>query len=156
MTTATTGPVPDPDLATPLRSADDILRRVAVLVDPGTRQERSVWLLFLTTTGVQLPVVVPIDSVPERPDPPTASSLCWIIAEALRQHVPGGSAIVVLTRPGASQANDADRAWVKILHQAAHDRGASLRMVCLATPAGVRQLTIDQTGCSHTVAGPLL
>jgi len=46
----------------------------------------------------------------------------------------------VLTRPGASRADDADRDWAATLHRAAGDRGASLRMVCLATPSGVARL----------------
>lgn len=143
MTTATAGPVPASDMAHPLRSDEDVLRRVDLLVDHEARQWRSIWLLFVAVTGVQLPVVVPIDDVPDRPEPHAASSLSWIIAEALQHHVPGGSAIVVLTRPGAGPATDADRAWAATLHRAARERGATLRMLCLATPGGVRRLTAD-------------
>jgi hypothetical protein len=146
MTTATTDPTGDPDLAAPLRTDADVLRRVDILVDLEARQERSAWLLFVAATGVQMPVVVPIDGVPEQPDPRTVSSLSWLIAEALRLHVPAGSAVVVLTRPGPTQPADADRAWAKTLYRAARDRGASLRLVCLATPDGVRQLASDHAG----------
>jgi hypothetical protein len=117
------------------------MRRIDLLVDHDARQLRSAWLLFVAATGVQLPVVVPIDDRPERPDPHTASSLCWIIAEGLRENVPGGSAIVVLTRPGDDAATDTDQAWATTLRRAARDRCASVRMICLATPGGVRRLT---------------
>jgi hypothetical protein len=141
MTTVASGPLPASDIAVPLRTDGDVLRRVDLLVDHRARELRSVWLLFIAATGVQLPVVVPIDNVPERPDLTTARSLCWVIAEALRENVPGGHAIVVLTRPGAGPAADADQDWATTLHRAAHDRGASLRLVCLATPAGVCRLS---------------
>jgi hypothetical protein len=146
MTTATQGPLPASDIAVPLRTDEDVLRRIDLLIDQDARQWRSIWLLFLSATGVQLPVVVPIDGVPERPDLTTARSLCWVIAEALHHNVPGGHAVVVLTRPAAGPADDADLDWAATLHRAAGDRGASLRMVCLATPSGVCLLTADRTG----------
>jgi hypothetical protein len=118
MTTATAGPGPDFDLAAPLQTDDDVLRRVDLLLDDDARQLRSVVLLFLAAGGVQMPVVVPIDDVPERPDPLLVSSACWIIAEALAEHE-GGSAVVVLTRPGAGQVEDADRRWCRLLHAGA-------------------------------------
>ncbi len=146
MTTTTHRPLPTSDIAVPLRTDDDVLRRVDLLVDHGARELRSVWLLFIAATGVQLPVVVPIDNVPERPDLTSARTLCWLIAEALRNNVPGGHAIVVLTRPGAGRAGAADRDWATTLHRAAGDRGASLRMVCLATPSGVCRLSAAAPG----------
>jgi hypothetical protein len=141
MTTTNQGAVPAADIAVPLRTDEDLLRRIDLLIDQHARQERSIWLLFLSATGVQLPVVVPIDGVPEHPDLTTARSLCWVIAEALRENVPGGHAVVVLTRPGAGPADDADRDWATTLHRAAGDRGTSLRLVCLATPAGVCRIS---------------
>jgi hypothetical protein len=146
MTTTTQGPVPASDIAIPLRTDEDVLRRIDLLVDLGARQLRSIWLLFLSASGVQLPVVVPIDGVPERPDLTTARSLCWVIAEALRENVPGGQAVVVLTRPGPGPADDADRDWATTLHRAARDRGTSLRMVCLATPSGVFRVATTAPG----------
>jgi hypothetical protein len=146
MTTATQGPLPASDIAVPLRTDEDVLRRIDLLIDQDARQARSIWLLFLSATGVQLPVVVPIDGVPERPDLTTARSLCWVIAEALRHNVPGGYAVVVLTRPGAGLANDADLDWAATLDRAAGDRGASLRMVCLAAPSGVWRLSTTSPG----------
>jgi len=146
MTTTTRGPAPSADIGVPLRTDEDVLRRVDLLINPDARLERSIWLLFLSASGVQLPVVVPIDGVPEQPDLTTARSLCWVIAEALRNNVPGGHAIVVLTRPGSGSADDADRAWAIALHRAAHDRAASLRLVCLATPSGVGRLSATAPG----------
>jgi hypothetical protein len=153
MTTTPSARLAASDIAVPLRTDDDVLRRVDLLIDLQARELRSAWLLFIAATGVQLPVVVPIDDVPERPDPGTASSLCWLVAVALRENVPGGSAVVVLTRPGSVAANDADRNWAAALHRAARDRGASLRLVCLATPAGVGRLSETAPGDRWPVEG---
>jgi hypothetical protein len=153
MTTTTPGPVPASDIAVPLRTDEDVLRRIDLLIDQDARQLRSIWLLFLAASGVQLPVVVPIDGVPEYPDLTTARSLCWVVAEALRENVPGGHAVVVLTRPGAGVADDADRDWARTLHRAAGDRGASLRMVCLATPFGVCPLSATAPGARWPETG---
>ena len=141
MTTATAGATPDFDSAGPLRTDDDVLRRVDLLLDENARQLRSVLLLFLDADDVQLPVVVPIDDVPDRPDPMLAGSACWLIAEALAQHAGGGSAIVVLTRPGAVQPDDTDRRWSQLLLVAARQHRAPIRIICLATPGGVRWLS---------------
>ncbi len=141
MTTATAGATPGFDLAIPLRTDDDVLRRVDLLLDENDRQIRSVLLLFLDANGVQLPVAVPIDDVPEQPDPMLASSACWLIAEALTQHHPGGAALVVLTRPGTGQVDETDRRWTRLLDAAARQHRAPIRMVCLATSAGVRSLS---------------
>ena len=146
MTTATERPRPASDIAVPLRTDEDVLRRIDLLIDQDARQDRSIWLLFVSATGVQLPAVVPIDSVPECPDQTTARTLCWVIAEALRDNVPGGHALVVLTRPWAGPPDRADLDWATTLHRAAGDRGASLRMVCLATPSGVCRLTAGGAG----------
>jgi hypothetical protein len=145
MTTATAGPEPDSDLAAPLRTHDDVLRRVDLLLDERARQLRSVVLLFLDGDGRQLPVVVPIDDVPDRPDALLVANLCWIIAEAVTQY-PGGSAVVVVTRPEAGQVSDADRYWASTINRAARERGAPIRMLCLATPSGVVRLTADAAG----------
>ena len=146
MTTTTEGFRPATDISVPLRTDEDVLRRIDLLVDQDARHVRSIWLLFLAASGVQLPVVVPIDGVPEHPDLTTARSLCWVVAEALRQNVPGGHAVVVLTRPGVGRADDADLDWAATLHRAAGDRGVSLRMVCLATPTGVCRLSATARG----------
>jgi hypothetical protein len=145
MTTATAGATPDFNLASPVRTDDDVLRRVDLLLDDSARQLRSVLLLLLDADGVQLPVTVPIDDVPERPDPVIVGNLCWIIAEALTLY-PGGSAVVVVTRPGAGQVGDADRYWARNLDRFGREHGAPIRLLCLATPSGVLRLTADGTG----------
>jgi hypothetical protein len=136
---------PGIDLAAPLTSDQDIIRRVDHLLDDVSRQRRSMWLLFLSSDGVQLPVIVPIDDVPARPDWLLARNLCEVIADVLADAAEAGSAVVTLTRPGAETVDDTDREWLRALHAAAGESGAAVRLICLATEAGTRQLTLDHT-----------
>jgi hypothetical protein len=134
------------DLGAPLSTDQDIIHRVDRLLDQDSRRHRSLWLLFLSGDGVQLPVMVPIDDAPAQPDSLLAGNLCWVIAHVLGDAAGAGSAVVTLTRPGEETMNDSDREWFRALHAAARERGAAIRMICLATRAGVRQLTFDQAG----------
>jgi hypothetical protein len=136
---------PGIDLAAPLTTDQDIILRVDHLLDDDSRQHRSLWLLFLSSGGVQLPVIVPIDDVPARPDRLLARNLCEVIANVLDDVAHAGSAVITLTRPGAETVDDTDREWLRALHAAAGESGAAVRLICLATEAGTRQLTLDHT-----------
>ncbi|MBO0772627.1 MAG: hypothetical protein J2P35_14310 [Actinobacteria bacterium] len=124
----------------PLATDHDVLARVGHLVDPGAVQSRSLWLFFLDRHGSQLPVAVPVDDLPEDADRQFAASLCAIIADVLAEHEPAGSAVLALARPGPSAPNEADLRWGRALADAARERGAAIRLLCLATPAQVRDL----------------
>jgi hypothetical protein len=146
MRTSAAGDAPDLDLTAPLSTDQDVLRRVDWLVDQHSRRNRSLWLLFLSSDGVSLPVVVPIDGVPKRPDPQFVGNLCFVIADVLAHQAPGGTAVVVLTRPGSETVDDTDRYWFRTIHGAAREHGAAIRMVVLATQTNVRQLTAGDAG----------
>lgn len=146
MDTNSASSVPGIDLAAPLTTDQDLVCRVDHLVDQDSRRHRSLWLFFLSGDGVQLPVVVPIDGVPERPDGLLVGNLCGVIAQVLGDAAPGGSAVLTLARPGDAAVDDTDRYWFRALHAAARQRGTAIRLICLATPAGVRRLTIDDAG----------
>jgi hypothetical protein len=133
----------DIDLAAPLSTDQDIIRRIDHLLDQDSRRGRSLWLLFLSSDGVQLPVLVPIDDVPAHPDSLFARNLCLVIANVLGDAAAAGSAVVTLTRPGEETVGDSDREWFHALHAAAGEHGAAIRLICLATQTGTRQLTLD-------------
>ncbi|HEX9031967.1 MAG TPA: hypothetical protein VF834_08990 [Streptosporangiaceae bacterium] len=138
--------LPDIDLAAPLSTDQDVIRRVDHLLRQDSRRQRSILLLFLSADGVQLPVVVPIDDVPERPDELLVENLCGVIAQVLDDVAEAGSAVIALVRPGSEIVDECDRRWFRALHASAHVRGAAIRMICLATEAGLRQLTLDDAG----------
>ena len=138
-----TGEAPDHDISSPLRTDADVLRRVDFCV--GDRSRRSLWLLFIGPDGVQLPVLVPVSDIPESPEPGEIRGLCHMIAHIVADSVADGTAVITLVRPGTGTLTDPDRHWCRSLHTAAAEEGAAIRMVCLATTDGVRQLTLDDT-----------
>jgi hypothetical protein len=125
-----------PELA-PLRTEADVLRRIEQLIEPDARRRQSLWLFFLDRNQQQLPVVVPIDDVPDDPEPELVGNLCYIVSEVLGESEPEGSVVFVLTRPGLVTPDDTDRTWRDRLRDAAAEHGARIRMMCLATPDGV-------------------
>lgn len=127
-------------LATPVRTDADVLARVATVIDEQARALPTLWLFFLDKDGLQNEVVVPIDCIPELPDPGLAGSLCYVVTQLLNGAEPEGAAIITLSRPGVAELGDTDRRWLRALQQGAAAHGSPIRMLCLATPGGVREL----------------
>jgi hypothetical protein len=131
---------PDYDMSAPLMTDADVLERVGSCIDQQSRTGRSLWIMFVDPGGVQLPVLVPIDGVPESPEPGDARAVCHLITQVLSDAAPGGSAVISLTRPGTGHVRESDQHWTSTLRKAAADEGTTLRMVCLATRDGIRRL----------------
>lgn len=125
----------------PVHTDSEVRERVEQLIEPKVRLRHSLWLFFLDANDVQLPVIVPIDDVPDDPDPELVRNLCWIIAEVLGENEPDGSVVITLTRPGPAVPDGADQIWRERLRDGAAAHSACVRMMCLATPDGVVPLT---------------
>jgi hypothetical protein len=137
-----TGGTPDYDLLAPISTDADVLGRVDQLIGTDARRDRSLWLFFLTADAVQLPVVVPVDDMPISPDPDTAGSICQMIWHVLSGSAPGGSAVITLVRDNGLSVTGADQQWLMALRSAAARTDVHLRMLCLATSDGTRQLDL--------------
>ena len=131
---------PDYDMSAPLKTDADVLDRVGSCIDQQSRSGRALWIMFVDPGGVQLPVLVPLDGVPEIPEPGDARAVCHLVATVLSDAAPGGSAVISLVRSGTGQVRKSEQHWTSALREAASDEGTTLRMVCLATSDGVRQL----------------
>jgi hypothetical protein len=131
-----TPPIAD-TLTTPVHTDSDVLYRVEQLIGVTYRFRQSLWLFFLDGNQAPLPVIVPVEDVPDDPDPELVGNFCWIIAEVLAGYDPEGSAVLTLTRPGRAVPGRGDRIWHDRLRDAATAHGARIRMMCLATPDGV-------------------
>lgn len=127
-------------LATPVRTDADVLARVASIIDEQARALRALWLFFLDRDGLQNEVVVPIDCIPDAPDPGLAGCVCYVVTQLLTGTEPEGTAIITLSRPGRAELGDTDRSWLAALQQGAAAHRSPIRMLCLATPGGVREL----------------
>jgi hypothetical protein len=127
-------------LAIAVRTDAEVLDRVAAIIGEDSRQQRSLWLFFLDGGGQQSNIVVPVDDVPELPDRSFADNLCLVAAHAIAEAAPGGQVVITLTRPGPAEPTEGDRSWLAALGEGAARHDAPVRMVCLATPAAVREL----------------
>lgn len=128
-------------LADPIRTDAEILHRIGQLIQPAAREWRSLVLFFLDGDARTLPVVVPVDDVPEDPEPAVIENLCWILSQVLGEQEPGASVVIMLTRPGVAEPDDTDLAWRDRMSDAAARQGARVRLVCLGTPGGLLALT---------------
>jgi hypothetical protein len=127
-------------LAASVISDDDVLGRVAAVISPAARHHRTLWLLFLERDGTQAGRVMPVDGLPDRPGAAAATHVCYLAAASIHQAPGLVSVVITLTRPGALRRTDADRHLLRALQHGAGRYATPVRMLCLATPAGVREL----------------
>jgi hypothetical protein len=126
-------------LAGPVISDDDVLGRVGAVIGPAARHRRMLWLFFLERDGTQADPVLPVDGLPGRPGA-AAGHVCYLAAQSIA-HAPGlASVVITFTRPGTLQRTDADRHLLRALQHGACRYATPVRMLCLATPDGVREL----------------
>ena len=131
-------------LDNPLRTDEEILDRIGQLIQPESREWRSLVLFFLDGAARTLPVVVPVDDVPEDPEPAIIENLCWILSQVLGKQEPDASVVIMMTRPGEAKAAATDLIWRDRLASAAAGQGVRVRLICLATPDGLLTLSADQ------------
>src|SRR6185312_5432348 len=108
----------------PLTTDALIEERVAELLGRAIR--RQLWLLFLDEHDVQMPLLVPLDGLPQLPpDPPDPAlrSMLQHCAETAGAH----SFIFVLERYADATLTPADIAWVRALHSACDEAQVPLR-----------------------------
>ena len=126
---------------TPVITDADVIARVDEVIEPSARQERALWLFFFYSDGTQAPVIVPLDDMPEMPEDDDAD-----VAFHMLRHFYGLSEdedlafVLTICRDGTLELTKSDRQWLRVLQQGIRDYAAPVRMLCLATPEGVRGL----------------
>jgi hypothetical protein len=141
-------PLTAPDDAPPVRTDADLLVRWRQLMGPWGFGRRSLWLLWFDDDGCQLPVVAPIDDIPDLPDERFVGNLMYIVDQVARADEAQATTTVAmaLSRPGSSRVTDSDRRWARALRARAEHDGVALWPVHLATRGVVRPLTLDDIG----------
>ncbi len=106
-----------PELAqTPVRSADDLTGRWRALLEPHGFAKRALWLTWFSVEGRQSPLVIPIDDLPEWPDPDMFAGLLTLNETVVSAQLgDGGHLALALCRPGGTAVSDSDDAWVAAL-----------------------------------------
>ena len=153
----------------PVRSAAELTRRWADLLDPPVFATRSLWLMWLTTDGRSLPLIVPIDDLPAVPDLLTLRGLADF-HEAVTEGMDVAHLAVALCRPGPAGVIDDDEDWAEALSDLLPDRiecawslhlAASGRVVPVVEPPAWRLPTARcpgsrRSGVPEALAQPLV
>ncbi|MGY1709196.1 hypothetical protein ACI8AC_06750 [Geodermatophilus sp. SYSU D00758] len=102
----------------PVRSGLALTRRWVALLSPPVFGARSLWLTWFGTDDRQLPVVVPVDDLPERPEPPLLTGLLDLHT-GVTADSPGGPCLLAmaLCRPGDPAPTADDERWAAALRE---------------------------------------
>lgn len=125
-----------------LRTDADLIDRVRLLIGPAAR-DRQLWIVFIDGDGRQMPVLMPISDMPERPEPDMTTGLATVLGGLRADLVTcndEGSVAVVLERHGPDDVLPGDRDWDCALTRACADGEVTVRGRFLSTPGGVQQL----------------
>lgn len=124
----------------PLTTSALIEERVADLL--GRAIKRQLWLLFLDESGVQLPLLVPLDGLPAVPPDPPDLTLRSMIRH-FRETADAHSFIFVLERYADDALTPADIAWARALHRACDEAEVPLSGILVNHKRGVRWVAQD-------------
>ena len=127
----------------PVHSDDELLDRWRLLMGQEGFAQRSIWLAWFDEHGKQLPLVTPVDDVPQHPDGELLDGFGEVVSTVVREHAPEGSVAITICRPGSSVVDDDDRAWGRALLEMARRQAVVLRRLHLATAGSVRPLAGD-------------
>ena len=124
-----------PAIAPPLRTDDDVDRRVADLVGRAARDD-TLWLLFVDGDDRQAPTVMPVEELSGPPDDQLIAGLGDVLEGFLPRLATDtgvGSVVFVRERFGPDSVLPADRAWAEALTTMCRNRGIRHRGVHLST-----------------------
>jgi hypothetical protein len=124
-----------PATAPPLRTDDDVARRVAALIGRATRDD-TLWLLFVDGDDRQTPVVMPVEEASGPPDREMDMALGNVLEGVLPDLATAagvGSVVFVRERLGPDFVLPADRAWAEALATMCREREIRSRGVHLST-----------------------
>ena len=130
----------------PLTTNALIEARVADLVGRAIR--RQLWVLFLDERDVQLPLLVPLEGLPQLPPDPSgpADASGFSIPSMLRHFMDATGArsfIFVLERYADASLARSDVAWARALHGACDEVRVPLRGILVSHRRGVRWVAQD-------------
>jgi hypothetical protein len=126
--------VTTPELASvPVRSSLALTRRWVTLLAPPVFGARSLWLTWLDTSGLMLPLVIPIDDVPLVPEGYALRGLRQM-HETIAEQRDVAHLALALCRPGEAIVTEDDEAWAAFLRDGLEDQ-------------------IDETWSLHLAAG---
>ncbi|WP_168627787.1 hypothetical protein [Cryobacterium sp. BB307] len=124
----------------PLTNPIEIENRVTELLVHAN--QRQLWLMFLDDEQVQLPLLIPVDSLPGELTEDDARAFALAIGDTAR-NLDAASVLIVLEELHDGQLTDRDRAWARLLHAACDAQGTVVRGILLCHMRGVRWMPQD-------------
>ena len=128
------------DSLIPLRTDALIEERVRALI--GRASLRQLWFLFLDEGEVQLPLLLPVDGLPGRPDYDGVHCVLSKIIE-LMEDIEATGVVLVWERFRSATLTAQDRAWVHALATQCVQLRVPLRAILLSHRTGVRWIAPD-------------
>lgn len=102
----------------PVRTPDELTDRWATILEPPVFGIRSLWLLWLDD-GHPLPLVIPVDDIPRRPQRATLGNLEQMASMVAGSEVTGSAHLAIaLCRPGVAVVDADDVSWAEALREA--------------------------------------
>ena len=124
----------------PLERDAAIMERVADLI--GRANQRQVWLLFLDELERQLPLLIPIESLPTWPSTQETAAVLDRVREVMGD-IGARSIVVVFERYGPAALSEQDIAWASTVRDQCGSAGVTLRAMLLSHRSGVRWIAPD-------------
>ena len=124
----------------PLLTQTDIEQRVAALI--GRAARRQLWFLFVDNRADQLPILIPIQDYPTRPDIDDPERFALLL-DHVADNAGATAAIVVIERFRDRELTRSDRAWAGALHDAVTRSTLSSRGILVSHAKGVRWIAPD-------------
>lgn len=129
-----------PELTPPLTTDDDLHRQWRAIMGRPRQSHRTAWFMLLHTDGRPTGVISQVTDLAHHPESEVVRNLIELFDNLLGGIDPGGSAAVLMTRPGWAAPHAGDLAWATDFADEARTRGVNLRTTFLATDEGVTPL----------------
>jgi hypothetical protein len=116
----TTTPLPEAPVLSPIELT---ARWSDLLLDPPTFSMRSLWLGWMAADGVMLPLLTPVDGLPDDPDPQLCEGLVGLHSAIVELSGSGPLHLATaLCRPGSRDVTANDVAWAEVLRSGVGER----------------------------------
>lgn len=125
----------------PIRSVSDLTQRWAEMLEPPIFGARSLWLSWLDDDGRMLPIVIPVDDVPDVPDSRLVAGVVTLHEAVSAEYLRGdGHLAMALCRPGRPEITEDDDEWVEVLYELLSDQIEGTWSLHLAAAGWVSEL----------------
>jgi hypothetical protein len=121
----------------------DLLVLARFLVQDDPLPHRCLTLTWLDLHDRVTGLLLPLHELPPLPDAERAARFGTLVGTVVADHVPGGSVVAVLERPGGSEITPGDRAWNTMLRAEGVRHGFRVRGFFVGAAGRVRPLALD-------------